>query len=75
MRQPLLLFLVSASRLRVAVSSAAPLGLNKYISMLNPGLVPWAMKVYRPFRAHCKNGCILKNMNVCTVEIGMGVCC
>ena len=27
---------------------AAPLGLNKYVSMINPGLAPWAMKEYRP---------------------------
>ena len=33
--------------------SAAPLGLNKSISMLNPGLAPWAMQEYRPCRAPC----------------------
>ena len=32
--------------------SAAPLGLNKYISMLNPGLAPWAMKKYRAYGTH-----------------------
>ena len=32
--------------------SAAPLGLNKSISMINPGLAPWAMQEYRPCRAH-----------------------
>ena len=31
--------------------SAAPLGLNKCVSMLNPGLAPWAMQEYRPYRA------------------------
>ena len=31
--------------------SAAPLGLNKYVSMISPGLAPWAMKEYRPCRA------------------------
>ena len=30
---------------------AAPLGLNKCVSMINPGLAPWAMQVYRPYRA------------------------
>ena len=33
--------------------SAAPLGLNKCISMINPGLAPWALQEYRPFRALC----------------------
>ena len=33
------------------LGSAAPLGLNKYVSMINPGLAPWAMKEYRPCRA------------------------
>ena len=33
-------------------SSAAPLGLNKYVSMITPGLAPWAMQEYRPYRAH-----------------------
>ena len=26
-------------------------GLNKCVSMLNPGLAPWAMQEYRPYRA------------------------
>ena len=26
-------------------------GLNKSVSMLNPGLAPWAMQEYRPYRA------------------------
>ena len=30
---------------------AAPTGLKKYISMPNPGLAPWAMQEYRPYRA------------------------
>ena len=30
---------------------AAPLGLNKYVSMINPGLAPWAMQEYRPYRS------------------------
>ena len=29
----------------------APLGLNKCVPMINPGLAPWAMKMYRPCRA------------------------
>ncbi len=33
--------------------SAAPTGLNKCVSMPNPGLTPWAMNKYRPYRAHC----------------------
>ena len=35
--------------------SAAPLGLNKCISMINPGLAPWALQEYRPCRALCGN--------------------
>ena len=31
--------------------SAAPLGLNKYTITNNPGLAPWAMQEYRPYRA------------------------
>ena len=31
--------------------STAPLGLNKYIPIINPGLAPWAMLGYRPYRA------------------------
>ena len=31
--------------------SAAPTGLNKCVSMINPGLAPWAMQEYRPYRA------------------------
>ena len=37
---------------RICWESAAPLGLNKCISMINPGLAPWAMQEYRPCRAH-----------------------
>ena len=43
--------------------SAAPTGLNKCISMLNPGLAPWAMQGYRPCRAR---------FGECVVKIGMG---
>ena len=30
---------------------AARSGLNKCVSMINPGLAPWAMQEYRPYRA------------------------
>ena len=30
---------------------AAPLGLKECVSMPNPGLAPWAMNKYRPYRA------------------------
>ena len=30
---------------------AAPLGLNKCIDYYYPGLAPWAMQEYRPYRA------------------------
>ena len=30
----------------------APTGLKECVSMPNPGLAPWAMKTYRPYRAH-----------------------
>ena len=33
------------------LGSAAPLGLNKCVPIINPGLAPWAMKEYRPCRA------------------------
>ena len=33
------------------LGSAAPLGLNKYVPIINPGLAPWAMQEYRPYRA------------------------
>ena len=31
--------------------SAAPLGLNRCVPIINPGLAPWAMQEYRPYRA------------------------
>ena len=40
--------------------SAAPLVLNKCVPMINPGLAPWAMQEYRPYRAflrHVQNQC------------------
>ena len=33
------------------LGSAAPLGLNKCVTIINPGLAPWAMQEYRPYRA------------------------
>ena len=28
------------------------MGLNKCVETINPGLAPWAMQEYRPYRAH-----------------------
>ena len=36
------------------VGCAAPTGLKKWVSIPNPGLTPWAMKTYRPCRAHLR---------------------
>ncbi len=36
------------------LGSAAPMGLKKYVSIPNPGLAPWAMQEYRPYRAHLR---------------------
>ena len=33
------------------LGSAAPLGLNEWIRKTNPGLAPWAVQEYRPYRA------------------------
>ena len=33
------------------IGCAAPWGLNKCVSLINPGLAPWAMQEYRPYRA------------------------
>ena len=35
--------------------SAAPLGLNRCVPIINPGLTPWAMQEYRPYRAHLRS--------------------
>ena len=32
------------------LGSAAPLGLNRCVPIINPGLAPWAMQEYRPYR-------------------------
>ena len=42
----------SASIGALAWDCAAPMGLKEYVSMPNPGLAPWAMQEYRPYRAH-----------------------
>ena len=42
---------LSARAFVFRLGSAAPLGLNKCFNTLNPGLAPWAMQEYRPYRA------------------------
>ena len=42
---------LSARAFVLRLGSAAPLGLNKCVSLINPGLAPWAMQEYRPYRA------------------------
>ena len=39
------------------LGSAAPLGLNKCVPIINPGLEPWAMPEYRPYRASLRFPC------------------
>ena len=46
--------------------SAAPLGLNKCVSMLNPGLAPRAMQGYRPYRALLSKCVVLTWVFTCT---------
>ena len=39
------------------VSEVPPLkGLNECVPIINPGLAPWAMKKYRPYRALLRQG-------------------
>ena len=33
-------------------------GLNKCVTMINPGLAPWAIQEYRPLGAHCPTATI-----------------
>ena len=40
---------------QIRAVSATPLGLNKCVSTINPGLAPWALQEYRPCRALCGN--------------------
>ena len=42
---------LSVRAFALRLGSAAPLGLNKCVSIINPGLVPWAMQEYRPLGA------------------------
>ena len=44
------------------------MGLKKCVSMLNPGLAPWAMQGYRPYRAHFSESVVLTEMS--TLLIG-----
>ena len=53
---------LTARAFALRLGSAAPLGLNKCVSIINPGLAPWAMQEYRPYRALC----IIPNQNVST---------
>ena len=57
--------------------SAAPLGLNKCISMINPGLAPWALKEYRPCRALCGRtlSSICRKSSDLLGDIVVCVCC
>ena len=32
------------------LGGTAPTGLNKCVPIINPGLAPWAMQEYRPYR-------------------------
>ncbi|GEM_PF-6938853 len=50
--------------------SAAPLGLNKCVPMINPGLAPWALNKYRPKGLIARMG-VLLDLNGYPVEIGM----
>ena len=45
-----------------------PLGLNKCVSLINPGLAPWAMQEYRPCRAHLR--CPPPNQLLCCFDAG-----
>ena len=46
---------LTARAFALRLGSAAPLGLNRGVSIINPGLAPWAMNKYRPYRALCHN--------------------
>ena len=43
-------------------------GLNKCITMINPGLAPWALREYRPVGAHCPNTTINPPNNTITIK-------
>ena len=42
---------LTARAFALRLGSAAPLGLNKCVSIINPGLAPWALQEYRPLGA------------------------
>ena len=42
---------LTARAFALRLGSAAPLGLNKCVSIINPGLAPWAMQEYHPLGA------------------------
>ena len=44
---------LTARAFALRLGSAAPLGLNKCVTIINPGLAPWALQEYRPVGAHC----------------------
>ena len=46
---------LTAQAFALRFGSAAPLGLNKCVSIINPGLAPWALQEYRPLGALCHN--------------------
>ena len=48
--------------------SAAPTGLNKCVTIINPGLAPWAMQEYRPVGAHCPTATINPTNNTITIK-------
>ena len=39
---------LTARAFALRLGSAAPLGLNKCVTIINPGLAPWALQEYRP---------------------------
>ena len=58
---------LSARAFALRLGSAAPVGgSKKCVSIPNPGLAPWAMQEYRPYRAR---------FGECVVKIGMGGLC
>ena len=42
---------LTARAFALRLESTAPLRLNKCVTIINPGLAPWAMQKYRPYRA------------------------
>ena len=44
-------------------------GLNKCVSMINPGLAPWAMREYRPVGAHYPTAPTIPNTTNNTITI------